>query len=443
MGRWVLWSSRLSPRRSRDARLAAGAGIDSGDRAFPDRRPGHRQPAEVISTVRSFRGDQVGMHCPGDRHHGLGTGAGALAAVSCDAAQRRRLGDYGRCGCERDHLAVVRANTTSCTGHSLQWLEHRWRGVLPAVGRGDRPAWFPCGGGSHWPRHGRDDLDACGSLLLEDSRADELGCRWRRSRRSVSVCHIAAGQPLPGGTLWWDWRFVTLAAGMALGLFAQIGLLAHLFSLLVPALGAQLAGVAAGAGHGSGDRRTNALWLADAHGGGPASLCVRELSLQIVGSLAFLAAAGDTFRCLLLGVVLFGFGIGNATSLPPLIAQVEFVKEEVPRVVPMIVAIGQGIYAFAPSAFGLIREFAPQLGALATGAAPYLFIAAAAIQGAAIADSCSAVGDSIRHRVSVWNLGARAAISGKIEDAQKRNGPRQWLDFRYWEAERTCIRWGP
>ena len=36
-------------------------------------------------------------------------------------------------------------------------------------------------------------------------------------------------------------RFLTLAAGMALGLFAQVGLLTHLFSLLVPALGAQAA----------------------------------------------------------------------------------------------------------------------------------------------------------------------------------------------------------
>jgi hypothetical protein len=73
-----------------------------------------------------------------------------------------------------------------------------------------------------------------------------------------------------------------------------------------------------------------------------------------------------------LGVVLFGFGIGNATSLPPLIAQVEFVKEDVPRVVPMIVALGQGIYAFAPAAFGLIRELAPTVTTASAGAAPYL-----------------------------------------------------------------------
>ena len=37
-------------------------------------------------------------------------------------------------------------------------------------------------------------------------------------------------------------RFITLAAGAALALFAQIGLITHLYSLLVPALGTQWAG---------------------------------------------------------------------------------------------------------------------------------------------------------------------------------------------------------
>ena len=34
-----------------------------------------------------------------------------------------------------------------------------------------------------------------------------------------------------------------------------------------------------------------------------------------------------------------GIGFGNATSLPPLIAQVEFVKDDVMRVVALIVGI--------------------------------------------------------------------------------------------------------
>jgi MFS family permease len=41
----------------------------------------------------------------------------------------------------------------------------------------------------------------------------------------------AAARPLPGALLWRDRRFLTLSAGMGLGLFAQIGLVAHLFSL--------------------------------------------------------------------------------------------------------------------------------------------------------------------------------------------------------------------
>ncbi len=59
---------------------------------------------------------------------------------------------------------------------------------------------------------------------------------------------------------------------------------------------------------------------------------------------------------LVAGVLLFGAGIGNTTSLPPLIAQVEFTRADAQRVVPLIVAIGQGTYAFAPAAFGALRS---------------------------------------------------------------------------------------
>jgi hypothetical protein len=192
-------------------------------------------------------------------------------------------------------------------------------------------------------------------------------------------------RPLPGTLLWRDWKFVSLAAGMALGLFAQIGLLAHLFSLLVPALGAQLAGIAAGAATAAAIAgRTLFGWLMPVGADRRLFACASYL-VQVAGSIAFLLAAGDSIPPLLLGVVLFGFGIGNATSLPPVIAQVEFVKDDVTRVVPMIVAIGQGTYAFAPALFGLIREVSPSLGPAPAEAAPYLFVLAAAIQAAAIA----------------------------------------------------------
>ena len=98
--------------------------------------------------------------------------------------------------------------------------------------------------------------------------------------------------------------------------------------------------------------------------------------MQIVGSLAFMAA-GANVPLLVAGVLLFGVGIGNATSLPPLIAQSEFVEADVGRVVSLIVATSQAAYAFAPAAFGVIRELTA-----ADGGA--LFAAAAVIQAASI-----------------------------------------------------------
>jgi hypothetical protein len=191
-------------------------------------------------------------------------------------------------------------------------------------------------------------------------------------------------KPLPGRRLWRDWRFVTLAAGAALGLFAQIGLIAHLFSLLVPALGDNVAGIAAGAATASAIAgRTLFGWLMPAGGDRRLLACASYL-VQIAGSFAFLLAAGDSLPLLWLGVVLFGFGIGNATSLPPLIAQVEFVTEDVPRAVPMIIAVGQATYAFAPAAFGLVRAFSMH-GTATEGAAPALFLATAAVQAGAVA----------------------------------------------------------
>jgi MFS family permease len=172
---------------------------------------------------------------------------------------------------------------------------------------------------------------------------------------------------------------------MALGLFAQIGILAHLFSLLAPALGAQWAGLAMGGATAAAIAgRTLVGWLMPVTADRRLVACVSYF-IQIVGSMAFLLAAGTNISLLLVGVFLFGAGIGNATSLPPLIAQVEFVKNDVPRVVALIVAIAQGAYAFAPAAFGLVRDLSPQAGHEPAGAAAYLFINAALIQALAIA----------------------------------------------------------
>jgi hypothetical protein len=52
--------------------------------------------------------------------------------------------------------------------------------------------------------------------------------------------------------------------------------------------------------------------------------------------------------------------------------------------VALIVGIAQGAYAFAPAAFGLVREFTTDGPATAAGAAPHVFAAAALVQLLAI-----------------------------------------------------------
>ena len=201
--------------------------------------------------------------------------------------------------------------------------------------------------------------------------------------RSTSLTSPAA-RPLPGVLLWRDRRFLTLAAGMALGLFAQIGLVAHLFSLLSPALGAQQAGLAMGLATALAIAGRTAIGWAMPLGADRRLVACAGYGVQLAGSVVLIAAAGTSVPLLLLGVVLFGIGFGNSTSLPPLIAQVEFARDDVMRVVALIVGISQGAYAFAPAAFGVIRELAPHAADAAPGAAPFLFAAAALVQALAM-----------------------------------------------------------
>lgn len=182
-----------------------------------------------------------------------------------------------------------------------------------------------------------------------------------------------------------DRAFVTLAAGMALGLFAQIGLIAHLYSLLVPALGTQIAAYAAALSTVCAILGRTALgWLMK-----PSTdrrvVAAANYAMQCLGCVAFLLAQGDGIVWLFAGVMLVGFGIGNTTSLPPLIAQIEFAKADVAKAVALSVAIGQGTYAFAPFAFGLLRETGAAWSVFAAAIAIYLIAACCYLAGRASA----------------------------------------------------------
>ena len=189
--------------------------------------------------------------------------------------------------------------------------------------------------------------------------------------------------PLPGAALWHSRRFITLAVAASLGLFAQIGLIAHLFSLLVPALGAQLAGFAAGLATACAIAgRTGMGWLLPAGANRRQALAI-NYGLQLCGSLVLLAADGTNVKLLLLGVMLFGLGLGNATSLPPLIAQQDFSPADTGRAVALVTACSQACYAFAPAIFGALRDLGATAEALRDNGASLLFATAALVQLAA------------------------------------------------------------
>jgi hypothetical protein len=191
-----------------------------------------------------------------------------------------------------------------------------------------------------------------------------------------AVVHI---RPAPAGTaIWRDRRFATLSIAFAFGLFAQIGLIAHLFSLLAPAMGEAGAGLTvsfATAFAVLGRTLFGMLLPASADRRVAAAL---NFSVQIAGSAALLAASGSSVPLLLLGCVLFGLGIGNLISLPPLIAQTEFPPAEVGQVVALVTAINQAVFAFAPVTLGVLRDEVVWVGA-PIAVAMLVQIAAAAV----------------------------------------------------------------
>ncbi|WP_424811677.1 MFS transporter [Roseococcus sp. YIM B11640] len=181
--------------------------------------------------------------------------------------------------------------------------------------------------------------------------------------------------PLPGRDLWRNLRFATLVVSSSLSLFAQIGLIAHLFSLLVVPMGTHLAGFAAGLATVCAILGRSLLGFLLTPGRDRRVAAILNSLVQVVGSLVLLASGGTDIALLLSGIVLFGLGLGNAASIPAMIAQSDFAPADTGRVVALVTACSQATYAFAPAAFGLLRDFA-------TG--PHgLFAAAAAIQLAA------------------------------------------------------------
>lgn len=135
---------------------------------------------------------------------------------------------------------------------------------------------------------------------------------------------------------------------------AQVGFLTHQVAFLKPALGVVGAGwavslttAAAVAGRlvvSTFVDRVNRRLIA-----------AGNFVLQILALALLLSAQSPV--ALYVGCALFGLGVGNMTSLPSLIVQVEFPKAAFGRVVSAAVAVNQFTYSFGPSLLGGLHDW--------------------------------------------------------------------------------------
>jgi Major Facilitator Superfamily len=172
---------------------------------------------------------------------------------------------------------------------------------------------------------------------------------------AAAAASAAPEVPMSRQRLIRDRRFATLTAAFACGLFSQVGFVAILVSLLAPLLGdagaagaVSLVGLCAIAGR---------LLLASfVDRVDPRYAAAGNFALQAAGLVLLLTADGAAPA--LAGCVLFGIGLGNLVSLPPLIAEREFAPVDLGRVVALVIAINQALYGFAPAVFGALRDLA-------------------------------------------------------------------------------------
>lgn len=193
------------------------------------------------------------------------------------------------------------------------------------------------------------------AFLVFNKSPQSQGQHADNSAFSEPMVTIASVAPYNATRILRSAKFRTLAAGMSLGLFAQIGLIAHLYSILAGRMGTHKASFAMGVATASAIGGRYIISRLMTRGTDRRQLACLGYAIQILGTLMLLGLNSHP-AVAWVAVLLIGSGIGNATSLPPLIAQTEFSREQTAKVIALVVAISQATYAFAPASFGLIRS---------------------------------------------------------------------------------------
>jgi MFS family permease len=149
-------------------------------------------------------------------------------------------------------------------------------------------------------------------------------------------------------------RFWAIALPFALIVMAQVGLMVHLVTFLLPTLSAAGAGLAMGLVAACAVIGRVALGtIIDRLDHRRASAA--GTAVQIAG-LALMAALPAEPWALYTGSVLFGLSVGNNITLPPLQLQRSFTRASFALVVGLYSAIAQLGYAITPGLLGLIHD---------------------------------------------------------------------------------------
>jgi predicted MFS family arabinose efflux permease len=80
-----------------------------------------------------------------------------------------------------------------------------------------------------------------------------------------------------------------------------------------------------------------------------------NFALQIAGLATLLRA--DSTPAIYAGCILYGLGVGNLVTLPSLIVQREFARQDFSRIVSLIIGLNQFTFAFGPTVLGALRDW--------------------------------------------------------------------------------------
>jgi predicted MFS family arabinose efflux permease len=178
---------------------------------------------------------------------------------------------------------------------------------------------------------------------------------------SEAVATVSTSTAAASGVLR-TWRFWSVALPFALALSAQVGLIVHLVSFLIPHLGSSNA--ATGLALTSVAAVSGRLVLAGIIDRLPQRrAAAASFASQALG-VALMLAWPDRPGMLYAGCVLFGLSVGNVITFPALIIQREFSSAAFGAVIGLSTSVSQFTFALAPALLGLIRDATGGYGAV-------------------------------------------------------------------------------